>query len=437
MSQANEMYSNLLDQTINKGSNGKRAVEAREPKTLVATLTAKKATANALSTQLAAEKAKLIKDGRKTKKDLEVSHEKTVKEAHTAMKEVTKEKKALEIRAEEAEARAEEAEKRAEQAEARAEEAEAKRGKNGAQQARQVNEGARLRQDLKDSNALLKIERTAVTKSATLTEQLRKQIADVTMEEKKRGTSAGALLAQSKDLMTQLEKARNETACASAENEANIVKHGLSEQQLRKALKKEGRKKKEKLEKGIADLQKENGDLQAKLEREIRKSQKAAQKNDENLAESLKEWQQHARTKWQEALEAHSTKDSERRVKHKQTKAELRLAEKELGECKTSEQRTVRKLGEAVASAAKHKARAQELQVRLDAESSHRKWQENVTGSGSASGKFTSPSAKRVRGSSFGGTPIHMGALGEDEGSVAAVEAKTVWLPTYVWSWYG
>ena len=124
-------------------------------------------------------------------------------------------------------------------------------------------------------------------------------------------------------------------------------------------------------------------------------------------------------------------------MKHKQTKAELRLAEKELGECKTSEQRTVRKLGEAVASAAKHKARAQELQVRLDAESSHRKWQENVTGSGSASGKFTSPSDRRVRGSSFGGTPIHMGALGEDEGSVAAVEAKTVWLPTYVWSWYG
>ena len=296
MSQSNEMYSNLLDQTINKGSNGKRAVEARKPKTLVATLTAEKAAANALSIQLAAEKAKLIKDGRKTRKDLEGSLEKATKEAHTAMKEVTKERKALEIRAEEAEARAEEAE-------ARAEEAEAKRGKNGAQQARQVSEVTKLRQDLKDSNALLKIERTAVTKSATLTEQLRKQIADMTMEEKKRGTSAGTLLAQSKDLMTQLEKARNETACASAENEANIVKQGLSEQQLRKVLKKEGRKKKEKLEKGIADLQKENGDLQAKLEREIRKSQKAAQKNDENIAESLKEWQQHARTKWQEALD--------------------------------------------------------------------------------------------------------------------------------------
>ena len=440
MSQTKEMYSNLLDQTINKGSNGKRAVEAREPKTLVATLIAEKATANALSTQLAAEKAKLIKDGRKTKKDLEVSHEKTVKEAHTAMKEVTKEKKALEIRAEEAEARAEEAEKRAEQAEARAEEAEAKRGKNGAQQARQVNEGARLRQDLKDSNALLKIERTAVTKSATLTEQLRKQIADMTMEEKKRGTSAGTLLAQIKDLMTQLEKARNETACASAENEANIVKHGLSEQQLRKALKKEGRKK-DKLEKEIADLQKENGDLQAKLEREIRKSQKEAQKNvdrDESIAESQKEWKEHARARWQEALNAHTTESVELRGKHKQTKAELKLAEKELGECKTSEQRTVRKLGEAVASAAKHKARAQELQVRLDAESSsQRKWQENVTGSGSASGKFTSPSGKRVRGGSFGGTPIHMEAFGEDEGRVPAVEAKTVWLPTYVWSWYG
>jgi hypothetical protein len=433
MSQAKEMYSNLLDQTINKGSNGKRAVEAREPKTLVATLTAEKATANALSTQLAAEKAKLIKDGRKTKKDLEVSLEKAMKEAHTAMKEVTKEKKALEIRAEEAEARAEKAEKRAEQAEARAEEAEAKRGMKGAQQARQVSEGARLRQDLKDSNALLKIERTAVTKSATLTEQLRKQIADVTMEEKKRGTSAGTLLAQSKDLMTQLEKARNETACASAENEVNIVKHGLSEQQLRKALKKEGRKK-EKLEKEISDLQKENGDLQAKLEREIRKSKKEAQKNvdrDESIAESQKEWQQRAQARWQEALNAHTIESVDLRGKHKQTKAELRLAEKELGECKTSEQRSARKLGEAVASAAKHKARAKELQVRLDAES-HRKWQENVTGSGSASGKFTSPSAKRVRGSSFGGTPIHMEELGEDEGSVAAVEAKTVWLPTYV-----
>ena len=236
MSQANEMYSNLLDQTINKGSNGKRAVEAREPKTLVATLTAEKAATNALSIQLAAEKAKLIKDGRKTRKDLEGSLEKATKEAHTAMKEVTKERKALEIRAEEAEARAEEAE--------------AKRGKNGAQQARQVSEVTKLRQDLKDSNALLKIERTAVTKSATLTEQLRKQIADMTMEEKKRGTSAGTLLAQSKDLMTQLEKARNETACASAENEANIVKQGLSEQQLRKVLKKEGRKKKRSWKKG-------------------------------------------------------------------------------------------------------------------------------------------------------------------------------------------
>ncbi len=416
MSQAKEMYSNLLDQTINKRSNGKRAVEAREPKTLVATLTAEKATANALSTQLAAEKAKLIKDGRKTKKDLEGSLEKAMKEAHTAMKEVTKERKALEIRAEEAESRAEEAEERAEEAEARAEEAETKRGKNGAQQARQVSEGARLRQDLKDSNALLKIERTAVTKSATLIEQLRKQIADMTMEEKKRGTSAGTLLAQSKDLMTQLEKARNETACASAENEANIVKHGLSDQQLRKALKKKGRKKREKLEKEIADLQKENGDLQAKLEREIRKSQKEAQKNvnrDESIAESQKEWQQHAQTKWQEELNAHTTKSIELREKHKQTKAELRVAEKELGECKTSEQRTA-------ASAAKYKARAQELQVRLDDESSHR-------AAGVMSGKFTSPSAKRGRGSSFGGTPIRMEGLGEVEGSVAAVEAKTVW----------
>ena len=341
------------------------------------TLIAEKAAANALCNQLTADMAKLIKDHKKTTKDLEVSLDKATKNA------ATKEANAA--------------------------------TKANAGRVALVNEVARLQLASKEMNAALKAERTALTKSGTLTDQLRKQIADMVTAEKGRLALASVTggTVKNKELNTELSKAKDEISRASAEHEANIEKLGSMERLSQKALKKEG-KKRETLEKEISDLK-------VKL-----------------AADEMRK----------------STESSDMLAKHKHTKAKVKHAEKELVECKGKVkhaeealveckglgQRTAIKLEKAVASAAKHKARAQELrvraqdlQVRLEVESSHRKLQENV-GSSSASGKFTSPpTKKRFRGGSFGGiggtpiTPMRMESLGEDEeDSIAAVGEKEV-----------
>ena len=350
--------------------------KAREPRKVM-TLIAEKAAANALCNQLTADMAKLIKDHKKTTKDLEVSLDKATKNA------ATKEANAA--------------------------------TKANAGRVALVNEVARLQLASKEMNAALKAERTALTKSGTLTDQLRKQIADMVTAEKGRLALASVTggTVKNKELNTELSKAKDEISRASAEHEANIEKLRSRERLSRKALKKEG-KKRETLEKEISDLK-------VKL-----------------AADEMRK----------------STESSEMLAKHKHTKAKVKHAEKELVECKGKVkhaeealveckglgQRTAIKLEKAVASAAKHKARAQELrvraqdlQVRLEVESSHRKLQENV-GSSSASGKFTSPpTKKRFRGGSFGGiggtpiTPMRMESLGEDEeDSIAAVGEKEV-----------
>ena len=425
--------------------------KAREPRKVM-TLIAEKAAANALCNQLTADMAKLIKDHKKTTKDLEVSLDKATKNA------ATKEANAA--------------------------------TKANAGRVALVNEVARLQLASKEMNAALKAERTALTKSGTLTDQLRKQIADMVTAEKGRLALASVTggTVKNKELNTELSKAKDEISRASAEHEANIEKLGSMERQSQKALKKEGKK--------IETLEKEISDLKVKLADEMRKStessemhakhkhtelskakdeiSRASAEHEANI-EKLRSRERLSRKalkkegKKRETLEKEisdlkvklaademrkSTESSDMLAKHKHTKAKVKHAEKELVECKGKVkhaeealveckglgQRTAIKLEKAVASAAKHKARAQELrvraqdlQVRLEVESSHRKLQENV-GSSSASGKFTSPpTKKRFRGGSFGGiggtpiTPMRMESLGEDEeDSIAAVGEKEV-----------
>ena len=424
--------------------------KAREPRKVM-TLIAEKAAANALCNQLTADMAKLIKDHKKTTKDLEVSLDKATKNA------ATKEANAA--------------------------------TKANAGRVALVNEVARLQLASKEMNAALKAERTALTKSGTLTDQLRKQIADMVTAEKGRLALASVTggTVKNKELNTELSKAKDEISRASAEHEANIEKLGSMERQSQKALKKEGKK--------IETLEKEISDLKVKLADEMRKStessemhakhkhtelskakdeiSRASAEHEANIEKlgSMERQSQKALKKEGKKIETlekeisdlkvklademrKSTESSDMLAKHKHTKAKVKHAEKELVECKGKVkhaeealveckglgQRTAIKLEKAVASAAKHKARAQELrvraqdlQVRLEVESSHRKLQENV-GSSSASGKFTSPpTKKRFRGGSFGGiggtpiTPMRMESLGEDEeDSIAAVGEKEV-----------
>ena len=453
LAQLQEHYSKLVDKAINN-QNGKRDTEKRDRRGMSAVLVTENTVTNTLHTQLTADKSRLaqeVKALKKTTKDLEISLEKATKgpPPNTKMKDLKAQLKALEIRAEDAESnlakrekqdekRVKEDEKRVKEDEKRVQKDE-KREKDDEATSTEIRT---LKQVVKESNSALLKERNAGSKLGTTVEQLRKKITE--MEGVMKGGTV-ALSTQNKELMTtqlakeevntanieklmtqlseakaentrKIEKLMTQLSEAKAESTANIEKLDGSERVKRKALRKE--------EKKTETLEKENADLQFRLECEVRKNKKATQKSakrDEKIEVAQKEWQQ-----TQTAL-------VEVNAKYKETKTKLKLAEKQITESKVSDQQAVRKLNEAVESAAKHKKRAkelqvrtQELQVRCEVESACRKAQENVAGSGSVHGKFTSPPLKRQRGSSFGVSPIRMDSLGGDDESFAAVDAKKV-----------
>ena len=436
----------MVDTAINN-QNGKRDTEKRDRRGMSAVLVTENTVTNTLHTQLTADKSRLaqeVKALKKTTKDLEISLEKATKgpPPNTKMKDLKAQLKALEIRAEDAESnlakREKQDEKRVKEDEKRVQKDE-KREKDDEATSTEIRT---LKQVVKESNSALLKERNAGSKLGTTVEQLRKKITE--MEGVMKGGTV-ALSTQNKELMTtqlakeevntanieklmtqlseakaentrKIEKLMTQLSEAKSESTANIEKLDGSERVKRKALRKE--------EKKTETLEKENADLQFRLECEVRKNKKATQKSakrDEKIEVAQKEWQQ-----TQTAL-------VEVNAKYKETKTKLKLAEKQITESKVSDQQAVRKLNEAVESAAKHKkrvkelqVRTQELQVRCEVESACRKSQDNVAGSGSVHGKFTSPPLKRQRGSSFGVSPIRMDSLGGDDESFAAVDAKKV-----------
>ena len=446
LAQLQEHYSKLVDTAINN-QNGKRDTEKRDRRGMSAVLVTENTVTNTLHTQLTADKSRLaqeVKALKKTTKDLEISLEKATKgpPPNTKIKDLKAQLKALEIRAEDAESnlakREKQDEKRVKEDEKRVQKDE-KREKDDEATSTEIRT---LKQAVKESNSALLKERNAGSKLGTTVEQLRKKITEMG------GVMKGgtvALSTQNKELMTtqlakeevntanieklmtqlseekaentrKIEKLMTQLSEAKAESTANIEKLDGSERVKRKALRKE--------EKKTETLEKENADLQFRLECEVRKNKKATQKSakrDEKIEVAQKEWQQ-----TQTAL-------VEVNAKYKETKTKLKLAEKQITESKVSDQQAVMKLNEAVESAAKHKkrvkelqVRTQELQVRCEVESAWRKSQDNVAGSGSVHGKFTSPPLKRQRGSSFGVSPIRMDSLGGDDESFAAVDAKKV-----------